>query len=750
MRTKIYQFILYFSNHVERWKYSTLIYSLILLLIIIISALNTATTINFYPINGTFQNFNPVHRLMDGQLPFVDFYDYLGLGHLYTGAAVTCALGGEFNDSLIAFNFLSLLSFVLITYLIGIAISNNRFISIIVTILVTIFSILLFKDIVFAGNSARMLRGMIVALVCIFWIINNWLINKLSFANKYQNYFQIFYWSLISALCLFWSNDYGISSWFCIILLIFITTYIKTYSLKSALLVSLQSLIISLFIIFGIAYYLTNGEPLLWFNLIFGNGAFQAWYYNGNKSYFIWDFDYSFGVLIQCCICIIYFIKLCANSYNQARYMIPFFVNLTSLCALNEYRLFSGGYTHEVAYSILFATIIFEIVNFLHNCNKFQYTKKIWPFIITLTSLLSISSLLILSINYYKHITLAESGTYFKNLGGYMTKLDNDIINASIFLKNSKVFATYASAQEIISNSFQPSGTDYIIHVLGNTARQNYLSSFKNQNFDYTSTIKETFTDWEHWVKRANWFFYRELYNNWHPVYSNSYQTYWVRNDNNNFAYYIGDFAPTIVKINEQNLKIIINLDKNISGTADVYIDYKIDNKANLKSKIISPFLIRKLAEVKNTGFNFSSINEYDKNYLQSSSKEFIPINVVNGYGEVTISSQPQAYTKLIINNITCNKIFRVDFDYLEIVNINTIGNNTFLIAENNRKNKYILNGIKKIKIANNIYNVKNVKQNSDKYFITISGFDINLTPLKNIKTYNNYAYIIREATYDD
>ena len=69
-------------------------YTIFILCIIIISALNTSNTIDFYPINGTFQNYNPIRRLLSGQVPFMDFYDYLGLGHLYIGALLTCIFGG--------------------------------------------------------------------------------------------------------------------------------------------------------------------------------------------------------------------------------------------------------------------------------------------------------------------------------------------------------------------------------------------------------------------------------------------------------------------------------------------------------------------------------------------------------------------------------------------------------------------------------------------------------------------------------
>ena len=37
------------------------------------------------------------------------------------------------------------------------------------------------------------------------------------------------------------------------------------------------------------------------------------------------------------------------------------------------------------------------------------------------------------------------------------------------------LFSTYAGAMETVNGIFQPTGTDYIIHVLGDEQRQRYL-----------------------------------------------------------------------------------------------------------------------------------------------------------------------------------------------------------------------------------------------------------------------------------
>lgn len=67
---------------------------LTLFIICILHAIPAGHYANFTPMNGTFQNYNPIRRLLAGQIPYKDFQDYLGMGHLYTGAIATYVIGG--------------------------------------------------------------------------------------------------------------------------------------------------------------------------------------------------------------------------------------------------------------------------------------------------------------------------------------------------------------------------------------------------------------------------------------------------------------------------------------------------------------------------------------------------------------------------------------------------------------------------------------------------------------------------------
>lgn len=51
---------------------------LMMLALCLLHSLSAGRYVDFGPINGTFQNFNPVRRLLHAQIPYRDFQDYLG------------------------------------------------------------------------------------------------------------------------------------------------------------------------------------------------------------------------------------------------------------------------------------------------------------------------------------------------------------------------------------------------------------------------------------------------------------------------------------------------------------------------------------------------------------------------------------------------------------------------------------------------------------------------------------------------
>ena len=91
----------------------------------IIAGLKKSQTADFNSINGSFQNYNPVRRFLDGQVPYRDFSVYLGTGHLYILSFFQKLIGNNFINSLFITNMLTFLFYELVVLILGLLIFKN-------------------------------------------------------------------------------------------------------------------------------------------------------------------------------------------------------------------------------------------------------------------------------------------------------------------------------------------------------------------------------------------------------------------------------------------------------------------------------------------------------------------------------------------------------------------------------------------------------------------------------------------------
>jgi hypothetical protein len=422
-------------------------------------------------------------------------------------------------------------------------------------------------------------------------------------------------------------------------------------------------------------------------------------------------------MLIQAGICIVYLIKLFLeykSVYEIRRYGILAFANMTCFCAVNEYKMISGGECREVALTVLFLTVICELYNL---CNRY-FASSGKNIVIVVALVLSLSWIIsnIKEEFIFKYMTEKE-GVYVEALDGNLTSLGDDLLATEQFLNGEKFFATYASAQEVVNGSFQPSGTDYIIHVLGDEQRENYLESFRNDDFKYVATMKESYTDWEYWVQRANWFFYRELYADWHPVYANSYEIYWEKNSTEGENIVISGFDLEIVDVDESSKKIVVNCDENLNGIADVYMEANVMVTGGITSRLV----FSKNIKVENTGVVYADNNGsyYESNYLRPETHEYIPIPIINGYGEVTVTSNPTRNTLLTIDNVSCERIFTVTSDLVQITGtlLDGSGRVVFIVVKS-EKNINAIADLKTVELDGNTYGVLDIVEDDNVMYI--------------------------------
>lgn len=740
-------------------KNQLIFYIGILLLVCFLYSLSAGWYVEFKPINGTFQNYNPVRRLLSGNIPYKDFVDYLGMGHLFFGTFFTFIFGGDYQASLVAFTFVSMLSTVLLSYAISYSIFKNKKESILITSL--LIMLLIVKPLFFQyflsidsqflraisnfaspGNSARFIRGMILPIfVLLFTFIYN-KSAKIDLEEKRKDILFLVLFSSITALSFIWSNDYGISVWVCSIILYFFIKLKNSKKFFKSALFTLLEIIISFIFVFIYVSILTLGNFPSWLSATFGTGGYQSWYYISSKSYYLFNVDISFYQTLQILISLYYYYLYFQNKDKEKdlKYLALGFANMTAFCAINEYKLLSGGSSYEYGTTILFFTLIYEFIEFIKNDilkRKYVFGK----FMLAVLFIIQLSFFASHGQNELLYRVGNKSGVYIEELGGYNYTFGNDLIKTKKFIGDKKVFSTYSSAIEAMTDQFQPTKYDYIIHALGDNAREEYLNEFRKGNFDYVSTIQRFYTDWElGWVMRANWYFYRELYSEYHPVYGNSYQLFWEKNGESS---YVSNKNVNIKvdyrRINENMVEVNVETDKNINGYADVYLDYKVDKI----DRFISKFIFNKMLHIANSANIESCGNEsLDYNYLKDESKEYVPVKIINGKGSIILTSKPEESTKLTIREVDCEKIFTVVYDYIEVDSVEDKEGSIVLKIDKNMTTMSALENAKKILVNGEEVKITNI--DLDNFIYLKLKTKMTLDDIKTILITNNNFKIIK------
>jgi len=175
---------------------------------------------DFHPINGDFQNFNPMRRLLSGQVPFVDFPPYLGLGVLALNILPLAIGGGSFTASLFVTNFTAVLCCIIITFVIVFLSTGDKRLAMLASVLMPLFlrfgyrlnlPFSSFAEIASTGNSMRIERAVLPFFLSAI-LLSVLKLKRLDIFSLPQSKFAVPVAGFISGFFALWSNDYGFAS----------------------------------------------------------------------------------------------------------------------------------------------------------------------------------------------------------------------------------------------------------------------------------------------------------------------------------------------------------------------------------------------------------------------------------------------------------------------------------------------------------------------------------------------------------
>ncbi|ELR97347.1 hypothetical protein [Gloeocapsa sp. PCC 73106] len=552
--------------------------------------------LEYIPFNGAFQAFNPVQKIFRGEVPGKDFNAYLGLGPTYLNFTLTYALGKTFAASQFSTYFLSLSIHYLVLLLLFIYVGFSFAQSAIASSTMIIFLSFVFDDvrlineIVGPGSSNLNFRSFLPFLTSVI---------VLAILHTFQKSFLTYV--LLGSLMgiqVFWSNDYGIPSSFNLLLLTII--YLMTQDKRAVLIKILISIIAA-----GIAFYLggmifTDGSLWQWVNMNFKDVAndqfwYFLWFNNNNKILSFFDlFKHS---LLICFLAIIIFCLLVIMvkgylSQKSLKYLLLVYITSTSVMAG---LLSSLGGTMSVRYylpSIVISFFILPLSIYLLFFRSIEL-KLTTGLMITLFFFYSLAILTHYHYSFSNFFAQKPEFVKVEELGGWLSSRWRSSVEIGKILKEElknespkkRMLSTYSTGMDTIIGAVNPTNIDYIIHALGDHNRNHYLQSLQEFKPRYITILREDYSPWETWVRRTNWWFYREFINNYKLVEGTFYNLIWQRQEQ---ARKTGDY-PAICEVSylrDDLIQLTIDTLPSLNLKSDVYyLDLRLNYHLNTGNK---------------------------------------------------------------------------------------------------------------------------------------------------------------------
>lgn len=671
---------------------------------------------DFIAYNGDFQNYNIFRRLLDGQVQYKDFTNYLGNGIVLINFPFV-RLFRSFGASVFITNFTSSILYSLIIFVALYTLLHNRRSAYVITNLIAIIAFILLHTeikgefytnyihdvlyIVKPGTSMRTTRAFLpFMLVGIFYGIKK--------VTKQEN---LLYHMLLSErllICVYlvlgvltvWSNDYGYS---CVICFFIIMILINVFNGQISLFKRIRRYCIGVFCtvvgaLLSIAL-ITHGNVIDYILTNAGITEYQFWYYRNWYGKYLTvadmfsDKKYVILTLFFMIHAIYFLFGVIRHEVNDSR-ICKLFLHSTCYVASLIYVVGSGehNYAHvELITYILGIGVVGKIVKktviyiwrYLRQYFRqlpLHLKKRISQIFTFFTMNKSAINVLIMLFLYCIAVNLVRTNISYRNreyiegLGTY-SEIGAGLDEYASCFSQGELFSTYAGALETVNNIFQPSGTDYIIHVLGDEQRQGYLDHFLQGDYRYVSTLKNDYTLWEYWSSRANWYFYRELYMFYNPIEETNYSIIWEKSEEKNTIE--TEIQLTWEYVNESTCRIDVKLPDYMDGA---YVDVSVRYNTEWKNNRLEKGGIRKVLCVQDGGERYNGYYTNTCYYLKEQSDDcVIPIYVRNGKGFAYISSYPLSCAKLEGVNISANTVIKAPSYSLHVTNY----------TDNNRKIAY-------------------------------------------------------------
>lgn len=666
-----------------------------------VRGLEDCFVIDYNITNGDFQNYNPVRHLLAGQAPYADFTVYLGAGELYGMAAILLLVGNTFARSMFAAEFLTWFCFELLVLAVCRAVFRTGRAARAMTAALSAYCLLAVQGTNLpgmdwlrnllgyassSGNSARMIRSgalPIAVLLCGVALCLWRAFPPKADAKGLRKYLPLgptLAVPFIAGAMVPWSNDMGASMYLAVSLaygLFLLRQYgtkIRTVALRVG-----QYIVVSVLGL-GISVTLISwGHPLSWLRQARGVSAYQAWYYGsgqGEKLYYLSELNLNWSFWVMLALAVVFAVVIFrARSQENAVRAAGLFALCLGMAFWNIlYCLLSSAQNGPDGGAKALLAILVPVFAAAGLAWLAGHKERVFALLRRgLPPVAALFGCAVLALGTWQQIDARIQGreegyTRVDSLGGWLGDNAAKLATEQSILAGRTVWSTYASALEAMEGQLQPSGTDYIIHVLGDSQRVAYLQQFQAGGFDLVQTPSYKVTSYERWSRNANWWFYRELYRYWVPV-GNTFvcggmHIFWQRNGVDN------DMGVATTVDIDQTAENVVTItitadDPTFCGVADLTLHYShtVDADFLLRGGVgsylhVSPDTEKRLCEESGReSLNCEFFIPTDKDTYS------IPVTMENGVGTVTLTSLPGDAAHLTVSSAEVTGTF-FDWEY--------------------------------------------------------------------------------------
>lgn len=519
----------------------------------VIAALSNALNMDTYAANGTFQLYNPLRRLLEGQVIGKDFPFFHGVGVPLLHYPAFYAFGHNVFAADAVKWLVSPLVFLLTSYTFFWTFFRKISHSIIATAILTILALVCI-DVVWPGNSLVGIRTTLPVLVAAFMLWRPKVTLRLK-GHTFSLYQPIVF--ILLALAVAMGTEQGLAAIIAYMLVEVIRAIRSPIAIKRwwwRIVLKGVGVLAATYVVLSILT-LGHATEALHYALI-DVPKDQGWYFGAPPNgYLAWDtlwyiFDTPVRIYMWPIIALGTAVWIIGHrttivssresyvfSFLAAYGVIVFFASALGYWAPNA-QLIPLTRAFGV---ILIAMCVRVLLQYLsRQRSRKNKLHRYLPSTLYGILLITLGWYTLLA---YKHVQPFPVIPILKEAKNARHAPDGTY--ASLFWKQriqafapyipegATVWSTYTGLYDSMRGQLNTStgGEDYIIHALGPERRQHYSDDFMKQQPDYAITLRPVHFPYEEWLWVRHWDFYSHLFENYTVVTDNGSHILWKRNE---------------------------------------------------------------------------------------------------------------------------------------------------------------------------------------------------------------------------